>query len=216
MSALIFDTETTGLPFYGSQHPADADYQPRMCSIAMALVDDEGAVVRRYESLIKPVGWPLDNELFVKNMDQAREKAHGLTFERLEAEGRPIEDVADVWDNLYSGAEFVAGYNIWFDHKIARGELKRLGRPIPFRDKKGFCLMKASTDICKIPRMQPGGGNKFPKLAEAVEIILKRKHERAHDARGDLDATIELYQWFAKEGLIAPEDQPEARKAPAK
>jgi len=215
MTALVFDTETTGLPFYGSAHPSDAPYQPRMCSIAMALVDGDGTELARFASLIKPVGWPLDDERFVSNMKQASEKAHGLTFEQLEAEGALIDSVREEWNKLYEGADYVCGFNVWFDHKIARGEWKRLGHPIPFREKQGICLMKGTTELCKIERKAPGGGYKFPKLGEAVQILLNKPHTKAHSAEGDLDVSLDLYRFLAERELLVPEDQPAAKQAAA-
>ena len=215
MNALVFDTETTGLPLYGSAHPSDAVYQPRMCSIAMALVDEHGAELARFASLIKPVGWPLDDPLFVNNMKSASEKAHGLTFEQLEADGVLIDSVREEWNTLYARATYVCGFNVWFDHKIARGEWKRLGHPIPFREKQGICLMKGSTELCKIERKAPGGGFKFPKLGEAVKILLGKDHTRAHSAEGDLDVSLEIYRYLAERGLLVPEDQPEAKQPAA-
>jgi len=207
MTVLLYDAETTGIPFYGDGHPAEADYQPRMCALAMALLEEDGNVMERFSSLIKPVGWPLDNELFVNNMEQAREKSHGLTFDRLEAEGAPIETVREAWAGLYGKATYLCGYNTWFDHKIVRGEWKRLGHPIPFQDKQGICLMKAARPLCGLP--------KNPKLAEAVRILLDIEHDKAHDATGDVDVSIDLYRYFYERDLIVPEDQPAAKgKAP--
>lgn len=215
MTALVYDTETTGLPFYGAEHPSDAVYQPRMCSIAMALVEDDGTEIERFAALIKPVGWPLDDERFVNNMKNASEKSHGMTFEQLEADGQLIDSVREQWNSLYGRATVTCGFNTWFDHKIVRGEWKRLGHPIPFRDKQAVCLMKAATPLCKIERKAPGGGFKFPKLAEAVKILLEKDHTKAHDAVGDLDVSIELYRYLAKLNLIVPEDQPEAKQPAA-
>lgn len=212
MKYLIWDVETTGLPVYSA--PADADYQPRMCSIAAALVEEDGSIEKQFYHLIKPEGWPLDDARFVANMDQARDKAHGLTFEKLEAEGIPVAQAYEEWTPFHEQASYVVGFNVWFDHKVTRGEWKRLGHPIPFRDKQGICLMKSSTDLCAIERKAPGGGFKFPKLGEAVQILLGREHDRAHSADGDLSATIELFRYLHAKGTLVIEDQPEAKNKP--
>lgn len=204
MTVLLYDAETTGIPFYGDDHPADAVYQPRMCALAMALLEEDGKVIERFSALIKPVGWPLDNDLFVKNMEEARENSHGLTFERLEAEGVPIETVREAWNKLYERGTYLCGFNTWFDHKIVRGEWKRLGHPIPFRQKQGICLMKASRPLC--------GLSKNPKLGEAVSILLDKVHDKAHDATGDVDVSIDLYRYLHERDLIVPEDQPESKR----
>lgn len=199
---LLIDTETTGLPFYGSEHPADAVYQPRMCAVSMALIYNGDDVLKRFDALIKPEGWPLDDERFVANMEEARIKAHGLTFEQLQ-HGIPIAHAHAKWQEFYTEAETVCGYNVWFDHKIVRGEWKRLGHPIPFREKQGICLMKASRPLCGLP--------KNPKLSEAVQILLGREHVSAHTAGGDVDASIELYRFLQARGALVAEDQPEAK-----
>lgn len=200
---LLIDTETTGIPFYGADNPADAPWQPRMCALSMALLDGKANQVGRFDCLIKPEDWPLDDERFVGNMEQAREKAHGLTIERLQAEGIPLADAHARWNELYAKADLVCGYNVWFDHKIVRGEWRRLGHPIPFRDKQAICLMKAARPLC--------GLSKNPKLGEAVKILLGRDHTAAHTAGGDVDASIELFRHMqAREALVA-EDQPEAK-----
>jgi DNA polymerase III epsilon subunit-like protein len=208
MGVLIVDTETTGLPFYGADNPADAPWQPRMCSIAMALITEKekDVTIDKYHCLIRPEGWPLDDERFVANMEQAREKAHGLTLEDLMKDGVPIAEAHAKWQEFYAKARFVCGYNVWFDHKIIRGEWRRLGHPIPFREKQAICLMKAARPAC--------GLGKNPKLGEAVKLLLNREHGAAHTAAGDVEVCIDLYLLFHELEQIHPEDQPEAKVKP--
>lgn len=198
MKFLIFDTETTGIPFYGPEHPAHADYQPRMCSIAMALVDETGAIEDRYHGLVKPLGWPLKSELFMERAREA-EAVHGISMERLEVEGRPIEAIYGVWSHLYDQADATCGYNIWFDHKIIRGEWARIGYPVPFRDKPGVCLMKGTKKHLGVASI---------KLQSAVERILQKQHVGAHDAEADLSVSIELFTKLLGAGALVSEEQP--------
>jgi DNA polymerase III subunit epsilon len=200
---LLVDVESTGIPLYSKEHPADAPYQPRMCSIDMALLNDCGDVLNRFSCLIKPEGWPLDDERFVANMEQARVKAHGLTLEQLQADGIPIAEAHAVWQDFYRVSQFVCGYNVWFDHKIVRGEWKRLGHPTPFREKQAICLMKAARPLC--------GLSKNPKLGEAVQILLGKEHTTAHTAAGDVDVSIELFHYLKERNALVAEDQPESK-----
>ena len=199
---LLFDTETTGIPFYGSEHPADAPYQPRMCSVDMALLTESGDVVNRKSFLIKPDGWPLEDDLFTTNLASA-EKIHGLSLGQMQSDGIPIAEAHVAWQDFYKASKFVCGYNVAFDHKVVRGEWKRLGHPIPFRDKQFMCLMKAARPLC--------GLKKNPKLGEAVQILLGKEHTTAHTAAGDVDVSIELYRYLKERDALVIEDQPEAK-----
>jgi DNA polymerase III epsilon subunit-like protein len=202
---LLIDTETTGFPLYGHEHPADAGYQPRMCALSMALLDHTGEVMAARNFLVKPEGWPLGNELFMDNLRKAQ-AVHGLSLERLEAEGEPIGFVRDMWNDLYSLASYTCGYNLWFDHKIVRGEWKRLGFPIPFREKQGICLMKAARAHL--------GLSKNIKLADAVQRLLGIGHAAAHTADGDVAVSVLLFQHLLARNAIHAEDQPESKNKP--
>ncbi len=61
MSALIFDTETTGLPNYKA--PVNNDSQPYIVQLAAILVDDEGDTVSEMSVIIKPNGWTIPEEV---------------------------------------------------------------------------------------------------------------------------------------------------------
>lgn len=201
--ALVHDSETTGLPLYGAAHPADAPYQPRMCALAMALVDQESReVLDRASFLVQPDGWPVDDETFAKNMAGA-EAIHGLSLDKLLAEGTPLVQVHEVWQDFYARSDYLCAFSWLFDFKVIRGECKRLGHPIPFRDKKGFCLMKASAmHLYNRQRV---------KAVVACKEILGREHTRAHTADGDLDVNIDLFRFFAERELVELEHQPEAK-----
>lgn len=208
MKTLIVDTETTGIPMYGADHRADAFYQPRMCSIAAALLDGPD-IVARFDALIKPGDdWPLTDPRFVENMAGAQ-KVHGLTFDRLMAEGKPIAEVHAQWKALYPQSQFFCSFVATFDHKILRGEWRRLKDDIPFRDRQFICLMHSSAPIVKNKEAA-----KQCSLKDAVKVLLHREHERAHEAGSDLDAAIEIYRALLPINGLIIEDQPEAKKKP--
>ena len=184
---LFVDTETTGLPQW--HLPADAPSQPRVVDLAGLLCDADGKEVGRFESIVKPDGWTIPDEAA---------GIHGITTETALAQGRPIAEVIDGFDALLAQASILVAYNLRFDDKLLRGERRRLGRPDGFGTTPVFCCMKASLPLCKIPptgRMVKAGFTKFktPKLGEAIQILLKRKHVGAHRAMADVVATRDLF-----------------------
>lgn len=184
---LFFDTETSGLPSF--RLPADDPSQPHIVDLAGLLTDDAGEEVARFEALVKPDGWQID---------EGAARVHGISTEMALAEGMPIAEALDAFDALVAQAALLVAFNIRFDDKLLRGERRRLGRPDGFGTVPVFCCMKGATPLCKIPptgKMQSVGIHTFktPKLGEAVRILLKREHEGAHRAMADVLATRDLY-----------------------
>ncbi|MEM3265692.1 MAG: 3'-5' exonuclease [Thermoplasmata archaeon] len=85
-------------------------------------------------------------------------------------------------------ADIIVGHNISFEYKF----FLSYGLQI---QQKTFCTMKKSTDLCMIPHYY---GYKWPKLSEAVEILLNEKPEykKLHDARYDVFLTAKLYAYL--------------------
>lgn len=185
---LFYDTETSGLPRWDL--PADDPTQPRCVDLAGILCKiSDGTEIARFESLVKPDGWEID---------EATAKIHGITTEIALAEGRPILEVLDEFDELVRQAGTMAAFNLRFDEKILRGERRRAGRPDGFGTVPVFCCMKAAMPLCKIPatkkmRGAGMGGFKTPNLGEAVNILLGREHLNAHRAMADTIAAKEIY-----------------------
>lgn len=210
---LLFDTETTGIPRYPL--PADHPEQPYMAQLAMVLVEQPEPltfnVLERYVAMVTPEGWTMPDEVA---------RIHGLSTEKLLAEGRPVREVLDRFNEFYDRCDEYLSYGIIFDTKIMRGALRRNGYPDRFGEKAEGCVMRAATEPCRMAptaNMMAAGrrGPKTPKLIEAHEILLGRKFERAHDAAADTDALVSVWQHLLMKGLMPetkrreslPEDQ---------
>lgn len=194
MKALVFDTETTGIPLY--DRPADHAGQPRVAQLAALLMDGDEEI-GTLDTMIRPTGW---TDLDRANLDKLTH-LHGLDCAKLDAEGREIADVLAEFGKLMDAADVMVAYGIQFDLKLMRGEWRRNGMPDRYQKLPDFCVMKAVTAICGLPpteKMLAAGFNKLksPKLGEAVKIILGRDLEGAHRAINDVRATAELYRWI--------------------
>ncbi len=175
---LVVDTETTGL--FDFRQPADANGQPRMAQFAGLMVDNIDAEPKFcYSAYVKPDGW---------SMSPDTGKVNGLSDEFLMAKGVPVSDTLDFYTKAINDGYIVVAFNSQFDTKVLRAELRRAGRDDLFDRTPNICVMRACTDIVKIPR-KTGNGFKFPKLGEACDhfgIV----NSGAHDAYGDAYAAF--------------------------
>ena len=186
MSYLVFDTETTGL--FNWKIPSDAEGQPRLASWCMIFVADDFSVEHCFSALIKPDGWVMSPEAQAINR---------LSMERLTDEGQSIEWPVSLMQLALAQKRSLVAHNLSFDTKIMRGEFRRAGlveaaesvRP----GRTGICTMERSTPICAIPHPSRPGRHKWPKLAEACQIMLgETMGDEAHDAKADAMACLRL------------------------
>lgn len=192
---LIIDTETSGLPDFAK--PAEAEGQPRLCSIALILADERGEEIGHGAEhyLIKPDGWEISPEITAIN---------GLTTERCEAEGVPITTVLARYTDLIERGHVVIAYNSQFDTKIMRGELRRAGMPDLFEQTPNVCAMRA----CKQLNIEKAGEKKsgFPKLTDTYRHFFKAEVPDNHTALGDARACLMIWRELIKMGAApAPE-----------
>lgn len=84
-------------------------------------------------------------------------------------------------------ADLIVAHNVGFEAKF----LETYG--IDLYEKNLFCTMRESTDICQIPHWYWGW--KWPKLSEAVEILLGKDPDpdKLHDASYDIELTAQVY-----------------------
>ncbi len=186
---IVVDTETTGLHDFSK--PADADGQPRMASFAILTMADDLSIADEFHALIKPDGW---------EMNAQAAAIHGLTQEKLLAEGIPVAEALAKYNASLDAGRVVIGYNVSYDLKVLRGELRRAGLPDRFETTSSVDCMRPLTDICKIPKAK-GNGYKLPKLKEAYASLFKKELEGAHGALADARACAEIFKEMQPRGI---------------
>lgn len=205
MIRLAVDTETTGMLRFGPEHPADAEYQPRMCQLGMLLLSPTFEVIERYEGIIKPDGWTVPDDAVA---------IHGLTTEICAARGVPVAEALAAFERFHAQCEEIIVFSPTFDLKILRGEIRR-NNPAAndhYAERPVVDVMRAVSSHCKLP-LKKGKGFKLPKLKEACEILLGIQHDRAHDAMADIERTVDLFRWLDGQGLCPVGKVPEKREA---
>lgn len=186
-----FDTETTGLIDF--KKPADDPAQPRLVQFGGLLVDD-GAVKAEHCMIVEPDGWTVPQEAF---------DVHGISTEHAEQFGVAVGDVLDEWSELCAFAHLIVGYNVAYDLKIMRGELRRAGRDDEYGRIKNYSPMQACTKLCKLPPTPKmlQAGRKHPKTAkleEAYKILIGEDLSDAHDALADAYAVKAIHEYLLK------------------
>ncbi|MCH7936632.1 MAG: 3'-5' exonuclease [Proteobacteria bacterium] len=190
---IIYDTETTGLPLWGepSEHPD----QPRIVQLAALLTDGDGSKQASMDLLIRPDGFTIPKEAT---------EIHGITTEQASACGVPIVDALTVFFGLWRCADLRIGHGQSFDERMVRIEMKRPGAqgfglaPDDWKAGQTYCTMNKSKPILELPptdKMIAAGrrGFKVPKLSEAYEHFIGKAMVDAHDAMGDVIATLAVY-----------------------
>jgi DNA polymerase III subunit epsilon len=203
--AIIYDTETSGIPLMGKDAPpADDPRQPHILQLAACLAfEDERDDIYIDRYVLPAPGLVIAQGAF---------EAHGITIEALEKHGIALATVLDDFDGLYNRADILGSFNTQFDTKFLRGARRRCGRPDGFGEKLEVDIMRAATAPCNLPptpAMLRSGRNyaKTPNLGEAVQVLLGRQYTKehgAHNALNDCRAAVDIYRWLAKRHLITP------------
>lgn len=180
MNFLIFDTETTGLPRYFRSPMEDIENWPRMTQIGFMIINEEGEILKSYQSLIKPDGWVVPKDKFFID--------NNMSTERCEKEGRPVFEVLREFQEALKICKYKVAHNMDFDKNIVGAEIIRAGISLPlFKFKPEICTMKETTN--HVQAKTHGGRNKWPKLIELHEHLFGYIFDGQHDAMSDVEAT---------------------------
>lgn len=185
---LIFDTETTGIALF-NQPPSD-HRQPRMCQLGMIVLDNDNNIVHEVGVVIKPEGYEIPDNVAA---------IHGITQDYAMKYGIPISAALGLFMAFALQCKVMIGHNIKFDKIILESEFYRyfgttgVDAPDCFAEKEEYCTMLNSTSICRIPNTNRGG-LKWPKLSEAYKYFFNETLVDAHDALGDVRATMRIYK----------------------
>ena len=212
---LIFDTETTGLPRRGWA-PSDPR-MPHVVQIAAVLVRYEEAEKDEI-TLSKEAGnWheagTLDAILAWDGIEipEAAYKVHGITPERMRAEGRPPLTVMKEFDALVRRAMRAISFNLEFDEAVILATYHRVGGTgAAYRKLARACTMQSARPICKLPgkshsmleqaAQAKGVRFKTPSLAEAHRALCGGDFKDAHTALGDAMACYAVVRELRRRG----------------
>ena len=172
---IFLDTETTGL------------YPGNICQLSYVMKSRDSVRAKNYFFTVDKV-------------EYGAYLVHGYSVPLLYSlsDGKRFKDFIDEIETDFSEAKAVVAHNASFDFMFLRSEFENCGRI--FMCDNGFCSMKKSVPICRIPRAR-GTGYKYPKLSElcshfgvdewdikAACVKLFGESAGFHDARFDTSA----------------------------
>lgn len=168
MNALVFDTETTGLPLHPDAKP---ELQPKIIEFGAALVDQDYNVLETMNVLINP-DQPLEAIIT---------KITGLTDEDLQDQPPFSAFLPDI-RAMFAKADAMIAHNLPFDSTLLELELERLGcTDFPWPRLK----------ICTTQECYEEWGRR-PKLLELYEEVTGEPLAQTHRALDDVMALVEV------------------------
>jgi DNA polymerase III subunit epsilon len=192
MKALVYDTETTGLPLFSE--PSEDPRQPHIVQLAALLVDlDTRKTLSTLDLTIAPLGWEIPEDVV---------KIHGITTAHARSVGVPEPLAVQLFMELWSRADIRVGHNEQFDARIVRCALHRypaLTERAPlWKAGRSECTQQMATPILKLPptaKMVAAGFNKHKSanLREAYRHFFGVDFTGAHSAIADAQACFEVY-----------------------
>ena len=191
---LIFDTETTGLPLNWNAPLNDFDNWPRLIQLAWQIHDEKGDLVEATSYLVKLDGFIIP---------RGSEKVHGISTERANKEGQPIEFVLKEFIKALEKVQITIGHNLEFDNNIVGSEMLRYGidNDILLKQKTQIDTKGESTNYCALPGGR-GGNYKWPTLEELYLKLFNESFDAAHNASADVQATARCFFELVRISII--------------
>jgi DNA polymerase III subunit epsilon len=199
--ALVFDTETTGLPLFNE--PSEDPRQPHIVQLAALLVDLETRrQISSMDVIVRPNGWTIPDEVAA---------IHGITTEHAMDVGVPeemaLEMLLAMWGAEQATPRLRIAHNEGFDARIVRIAMKRHVDPNhntevapsdTWKAGRAECTQLLSTPILKLPptpKMRAAGRfhHKSANLSEAYKHFTGKELVNAHSAMADVQACTEVY-----------------------
>lgn len=187
---IVFDVETTGLPKRYNASPKLFDLWPHIVQFSWILKQKNETCEKSF--IIKPDGYVIPED---------STKIHKITNDYAVQHGSPIEEVLEEFIKDCDKADFFVAHNASFDVSVVKATFYRNKMDLsPIGNKKVFCTMKSTTNICKIPGKY---GNKYPKLEELYFYLFKEKPNNVlHNALEDSRVTLMCYEQLVSRGIM--------------
>jgi DNA polymerase III subunit epsilon len=193
MKVLVFDTETTGLPFPRNPSIMETNKWPYIVQLSYLFFDiSQNQLIRIADNIIK-----IPEEVAISQESIA---IHGITRERVRAEGINIQEALRDFNVYLRNADMIVGHNIAFDKRMIMVESIRNNIHHNFtinnRRKVEYCTMKNSVELCKIPFENPKRARsdyKYPKLSELYYHLFKVQANNLHNSMADVLICFRAY-----------------------
>lgn len=195
--AMIYDTETTDVTDFKASY--DAPHQPCLIQLGYRVVDvGTRAVIFEVGHLVDSTGLPQ-----WRGISEGAFNAHKISEEAVRTYGLNPDTTYKTFQRWVERCSLFVAHNDQFDTRIMQCHAKRVGyNPGVFEDRKKFCTMNFTTNICKIPQVN-GRGNKWPKLIEAYcNLVDAKGFKDAHNALADVNACEEILWKLEDKGLL--------------
>lgn len=183
---MVLDTETTGFPPKAPPSDLVAWKFCRMLEIAWHVYEEDGRLIEKQQYIVKPD--------FSFDIPAGSIRVHGITREKAEKEGYPLDSVLDSFSSSLQCVSAVVGHNVQFDVKVILAEISRQNRDelfARFRRIPKLCTMEMGKSV------MPGG--KIAKLASLFENCFGISPSGIlHRADADVEACARIY-FFLRE-----------------
>ena len=184
MIALVYDTETTGLPKKRCASLKDDGNWPHIVQMSWLLCNIETGEILAVKDYIVRLAEHL-------SIPSAATNIHGITNEIMREKGVSIKKVLKDFDKDMKQAQYLVAHNLNFDKTITRVEMYRSGLPNSYKINNiiEVCTMIDGAQICNIVKMNKWNKKletKPPKLIELYQILFKETPKNLHNSLIDV------------------------------
>ena len=184
MIALVYDTETTGLPKKRCASLKDDGNWPHIVQMSWLLCNTETGEILAVKDYIVRLAEHL-------SIPPASTNIHGITNEIMREKGISIKKVLKDFDKDMKQAQYLVAHNLNFDKTITRVEMYRSGLPNSYKINNiiEVCTMIDGARICNIVKMNKWNKKletKPPKLIELYQTLFKETPKNLHNSLIDV------------------------------
>lgn len=181
---IIFDTETTGLPF---NTPINNIINlPRLVKISWVLLDEKLQLIELKDYIIKPEGYEIPFN---------STKIHGISTKYAIEKGIKINFVLEEFNLIIKKYNFFIGHNVFFDIKIVCAEFIRINKNISFFKKQILDTKEISINYYTMGKLE-----KWPSLTELYKKLFNVSFI-VHDS--DVLTTTKCFFELLRIGIIS-------------
>lgn len=166
------------------------------------------------------LNWDYDYEIGIENINehiikpenfiipQSSINIHKITNEEANKNGKELNGVLKKIEKIIEDADYIVGYNIYFDISILLSEFYRKNRVSGInkilqlkKDKKIICLGIICSKEAKPVNYKPFRKYQMPKQSDVYAKCFNKELVNAHSAKYDVLGMIKIMEWIYENKL---------------